>query len=69
MKTLAQEFAIKKIRINSILPGAIKHPSTAQLGYTRSLRKIDDTDSYKRIGEPMTSVKQLYGCAVMRATM
>jgi len=53
MKTLAQEFAHRKIRINSICPGAIQTPINRQAWETpEALDKLLTLIPYKRIGEP-----------------
>jgi glucose 1-dehydrogenase len=53
MKTLAQEFAHKKIRINSICPGAIQTPINRQAWETpEALDKLLTLIPYKRIGQP-----------------
>lgn len=53
MKTLAQEFAHKKIRINSICPGAIQTPINRSAWQTpEALEKLLTLIPYKRIGEP-----------------
>lgn len=53
MKTLAQEFAHKKIRINSICPGAIQTPINRSAWDTpEALEKLMSLIPYKRIGEP-----------------
>jgi glucose 1-dehydrogenase len=51
MKTLAQEFAHKKIRINSICPGAIQTPINRSAWDTpEALEKLMTLIPYKRIG-------------------
>jgi glucose 1-dehydrogenase len=51
MKTLSQEFAHKKIRINSISPGAIQTPINRQAWDTPdALNKLLTLIPYKRIG-------------------
>jgi glucose 1-dehydrogenase len=53
MKTLAQEFAHKKIRINSICPGAIQTPINRSAWDTpEALEKLLTLIPYKRIGIP-----------------
>lgn len=53
MKTLAQEFAGKKIRINSICPGAIQTPINKQAWETpEALDKLLTLIPYQRIGQP-----------------
>jgi glucose 1-dehydrogenase len=53
MKTLAQEFAWKKIRINSICPGAIQTPINKAAWETpEALNKLLTLIPYQRIGEP-----------------
>jgi glucose 1-dehydrogenase len=53
MKTLAQEFAHKKIRINSICPGAIQTPINRSAWDTpEALNKLLTLIPYKRIGAP-----------------
>jgi glucose 1-dehydrogenase len=52
MKTLAQEFAGKKIRINSICPGAIQTPINRQAWETpEALNKLLTLIPYNRIGK------------------
>jgi glucose 1-dehydrogenase len=53
MRTLAQEFAWKKIRVNSICPGAIKTPINRQAWDTpQALKELLTLIPYQRIGEP-----------------
>jgi len=53
MKTLAQEFAWKKIRVNSICPGAIQTPINRQAWETpEALRALLTLIPYQRIGLP-----------------
>ena len=53
MQTLAQEVAAKKIRINSIAPGAIKTPiNEAVWSDPEQLKKLLKLIPYGRIGEP-----------------
>ena len=53
MKTLAQEFAWKKIRINSICPGAIQTPINRSAWDTpEALNKLLTLIPYQRIGLP-----------------
>jgi glucose 1-dehydrogenase len=53
MKTLAQEFAHRKIRVNSICPGAIQTPINRQAWETPdALDKLLTLIPYKRIGQP-----------------
>lgn len=53
MKSLAQEFAHKKIRINSICPGAIQTPINRQAWETKeALDSLLTLIPYKRIGQP-----------------
>jgi glucose 1-dehydrogenase len=53
MKTLAQEFAWKKIRINSICPGAIQTPiNTAAWDTPEALKSLLTLVPYQRIGVP-----------------
>lgn len=52
MKSLAQEFAHKKIRINSICPGAIQTPINRQAWETpEALNSLLTLIPYKRIGQ------------------
>src|SRR5579864_2467334 len=54
MKTLAQEFAWKKIRINSICPGAIQTPiNKAAWDTPEALKALLTLIPYQRIGEPV----------------
>jgi glucose 1-dehydrogenase len=53
MKTLAQEFAHRKIRVNSICPGAIQTPINRQAWETpEALDQLLTLIPYKRIGQP-----------------
>lgn len=53
MKTLAQEFAHKKIRVNSICPGAIQTPINRSAWDTpEALKSLLTLIPYQRIGEP-----------------
>jgi glucose 1-dehydrogenase len=53
MKTLAQEFAWKKIRVNSICPGAIQTPINRPAWDTpEALKSLLTLIPYQRIGEP-----------------
>lgn len=53
MQTLAQEFAPKKIRINSICPGAIQTPINKDAWSTpEALNELMKLIPYKRIGQP-----------------
>jgi glucose 1-dehydrogenase len=53
MKTLAQEFAWKKIRVNSICPGAIQTPINRSAWDTpEALKSLLTLIPYQRIGEP-----------------
>lgn len=53
MKSLAQEFAHKKIRINSICPGAIQTPINRSAWETpEALESLLTLIPYKRIGQP-----------------
>ena len=52
MKTLAQEYAPKKIRINSIGPGAIKTPINTDAWATpEAEQKLLKLIPFKRVGE------------------
>ncbi|HZE84516.1 MAG TPA: SDR family oxidoreductase [Puia sp.] len=52
MKSLAQEFAWKKIRINSICPGAIQTPINKQAwGTPEALKELLTLIPYQRIGQ------------------
>ncbi|HEX4849817.1 MAG TPA: SDR family oxidoreductase, partial [Puia sp.] len=53
MKSLAQEFAWKKIRINSICPGAIQTPINKGAWNTpEALKELLTLIPYQRIGQP-----------------
>jgi glucose 1-dehydrogenase len=53
MKSIAQEFAGKKIRINSICPGAIQTPINKQAWETpEALHSLLTLIPYQRIGQP-----------------
>jgi len=52
MKSIAQELAPKKIRVNSICPGAIKTPINKEAWDTpEALENLMKVVPYKRIGE------------------
>lgn len=54
MKSIAQEFAWKKIRINSIAPGAIRTPINKEAWETQEdLAKLLTLIPYQRIGMPV----------------
>ena len=53
MKSLAQEFASRKIRVNSIAPGAIQTPINRSAWDTpEALNKLMELIPYNRIGQP-----------------
>ncbi len=53
MKTIAQEYAAQKIRVNSICPGAIKTPINKAAWETEdALKDLMTLIPYKRIGTP-----------------
>jgi glucose 1-dehydrogenase len=53
MKSIAQEFAPKKVRINSICPGAIQTPiNKAAWDTPQALQSLLTLIPYQRIGEP-----------------
>lgn len=53
MKSMAQEYAPKKIRVNSICPGAIKTPINKEVWeIPEALKSLMNVIPYKRIGEP-----------------
>ncbi len=53
MKTLAQEVAPQRIRVNSIAPGAVRTPiNTAAWSTPEAYRQLMALVPYKRIGEP-----------------
>ena len=53
MKTMAQELAPQKIRVNSIAPGAIQTPINKEAWETpEALKKLLTLIPYKRIGQP-----------------
>jgi glucose 1-dehydrogenase len=53
MKTMAQELAMKKIRVNSISPGAIKTPiNTGAWDTPEAEAKLLKLIPYYRVGEP-----------------
>jgi glucose 1-dehydrogenase len=54
MKSLAQELAPRRIRVNSIAPGAIRTPiNTAAWETKEAYEKLMTLVPYKRIGEPI----------------
>lgn len=53
MKSISQEYAWKKVRINSICPGAIQTPINRQAWETpEALRELLTLIPYQRIGQP-----------------
>ena len=53
MKSIAQEFAPQRVRINSIAPGAVRTPiNTAAWSTPEAYRSLMELVPYKRIGEP-----------------
>ena len=53
MRSLAQEFAPQKIRINAVAPGAIRTPiNRPAWGTEEAMKNLLDLIPYKRIGEP-----------------
>lgn len=52
MKTLAQEVAAEKIRVNSIAPGAIKTPINEDVTSGPKAKELLTLIPYNRIGEP-----------------
>jgi glucose 1-dehydrogenase len=53
MKSMAQELAPQKIRVNSIAPGAIQTPINNEAWETpEALNKLLELIPYKRIGQP-----------------
>jgi glucose 1-dehydrogenase len=53
MKSLAQELAPKKIRVNSVSPGAIRTPiNTAAWSTPEAMKSLLTLIPYERIGEP-----------------
>ncbi|MBS1577179.1 MAG: SDR family oxidoreductase [Bacteroidetes bacterium] len=53
MKSIAQEFAPQKIRVNSICPGAIQTPiNQAAWGTPEALKSLLTLIPYQRIGQP-----------------
>lgn len=53
MKSIAQEFAPHRIRVNSIAPGAVRTPiNTAAWSTPEAYRSLMTLVPYKRIGEP-----------------
>jgi len=53
MKSIAQEVASHRIRVNSIAPGAIRTPINRSAWDTpEALNKLLELVPYKRIGEP-----------------
>jgi glucose 1-dehydrogenase len=53
MRTIAQELAPQKIRVNSISPGAIRTSINKKAWSTpEAMKKLDELIPYQRIGEP-----------------
>jgi glucose 1-dehydrogenase len=53
MRSLAQEFAPQKIRVNAVAPGAIRTPiNRSAWGTEEAMKNLLDLIPYKRIGEP-----------------
>jgi len=53
MKSIAQEVAEKRIRVNSICPGAVRTPINEEAWATpEAYEKLMETIPYDRIGEP-----------------
>ncbi|ODT81906.1 MAG: sugar dehydrogenase [Nitrosomonadales bacterium SCN 54-20] len=53
MRSLAQEFAPRKIRVNAVAPGAIRTPINRSAWETEeAMKNLLDLIPYKRIGEP-----------------
>jgi len=53
MKSIAQEVAADRIRVNSICPGAIRTPINREAWETpEAYDRLMDTIPYNRIGEP-----------------
>ncbi|MCB1084082.1 MAG: SDR family oxidoreductase [Simkania sp.] len=53
MKSIAQEYASQRIRVNSICPGAIRTPINKEAWETpEAYEKLMNVIPYKRIGEP-----------------
>jgi glucose 1-dehydrogenase len=51
MKTMAQELAMYKIRVNSVSPGAIKTPINTAHGIPRGRARVLKLIPYQRVGE------------------
>ena len=70
MKTLAQEFASKKIRVNSIAPGAIKTNINHEAWDTpEAENRLLKLIPYGRVGEAADIEKRLFGLHLMKAIM
>jgi len=62
MRSLAQEVAPRRVRVNSIAPGAIRTPiNTAAWQTPQAYASLMELVPYRRIGEPQDIARAVYG--------